>query len=256
MYSNHFIFSYRGNKRKEVKDIFNIIEPHLNNIEIVIEPFCGSSAFSYFLSLKYPKRFKYILNDFDKNLIKLYKLLQNDTETKQLIEDLKKKNQDIDKEKYLNIFKHMDDHISNFVYCSLIFCIRPGLFPCDINKVKNKNMDKLLERGIIHFLRTENIEIICGDGTELIKKYKDDNNVMFFIDPPYLLSCNAYYDMSCCESKNINIYQYLSDNPINDFNAYICIVLEKNWIIELLFKNNIKSSIAKMYQTSKKKQII
>jgi len=42
---NHFIFSYSGNKRDEVKGIYDLLD--LKNVETIIEPCCGTSAFSY-----------------------------------------------------------------------------------------------------------------------------------------------------------------------------------------------------------------
>ena len=60
---NHFIISYAGNKRQESNYIYEYIKDKLNDIEYIIEPFCGSSALSYYLSTLYPHRFKYILND-------------------------------------------------------------------------------------------------------------------------------------------------------------------------------------------------
>ena len=63
---NHFIFSYAGNKRNEVEQIFDKID--LKDIDTIIEPFCGSSAMSYYLSTLYPKKFKYILNDNSKEI--------------------------------------------------------------------------------------------------------------------------------------------------------------------------------------------
>jgi len=252
-FNNHFIFSYRGNKRCECDEIFKVIEPHLEDIDTIIEPFCGSSAFSYFMSLKYPLKYKYILNDYDINLINLYELLKDDEKTKQLIQDLKVMNVGMNKEKYKEVYEKRDDDMVSYVYTSLIYVLRPGLFPYDLDRVQKKNFDKLLERGILNFLRTENIEVKYGDGVDVIDKYKNDSNVLFLIDPPYLMTCNSFYDMSAIDSKKINVYQYLSENQIGTFNAYTCLILEKNWIINLLFNKDIKSTHGKMYQGSKKK---
>ena len=56
-----------------------------------MEPFCGTSAMSVSLSMKYPKRFKYILNDFDENLIALYNMMNNAEELKKLQMNLMKR---------------------------------------------------------------------------------------------------------------------------------------------------------------------
>jgi site-specific DNA-adenine methylase len=115
MNSNHFIISYFGNKRKEMKDIFEIVDPYLNNKKMIVEPFCGTAAFSYYISLKYPKRFKYVLNDCNENLIKLYHVLKNDEETKKIINEAKELNKDMNKEKYLTLYKNMNESVVSYV---------------------------------------------------------------------------------------------------------------------------------------------
>jgi site-specific DNA-adenine methylase len=66
---NHFFFSYSGNKRDEVETIHDALKNNLKNITTIIEPFCGSSAFSFYIASLYPGRVNYILNDNNKYLI-------------------------------------------------------------------------------------------------------------------------------------------------------------------------------------------
>ncbi len=72
---NHFVFSYTGNKRTEVKTIEAAI--NTKGMTTICEPFCGSSAVSFYLSTQHPKRFKYILNDLDANLMKMYEAMKD-----------------------------------------------------------------------------------------------------------------------------------------------------------------------------------
>ena len=58
---NHFIFSYVGNKRNEIAEIYKHI--NFEGIETIIETNCGSSAMAYYISVQNPNRYKYILND-------------------------------------------------------------------------------------------------------------------------------------------------------------------------------------------------
>ena len=44
---NHFFFSCCGNKREEVEHIYNLLD--LENIDTIVEPFCGSCAMSYYI---------------------------------------------------------------------------------------------------------------------------------------------------------------------------------------------------------------
>ena len=76
--SNHFLFSYPGNKRKEINDIIPFFE--LDNIDTIIEPFCGSAAVSVYLAKQYPLKYKYILNDSNPNLFRLYNIMKDQSE--------------------------------------------------------------------------------------------------------------------------------------------------------------------------------
>ena len=89
---NHFLISYAGNKRNECENIFNYCKFLLNNNEIdtIVEPFCGSQAFSYYISTLYPKKFKYILNDNDIFLKELYEIFKDDKKIELFIKNIKK----------------------------------------------------------------------------------------------------------------------------------------------------------------------
>ena len=243
MNKNHFFISYCGNKRNEFNKIYESIKDKLNDIEYIVEPFCGTSAFSYFLSLKHPKQFKYILNDNCKNLIDCYEIFQDPDKLNSLIEKLNTFLIDIDKEKYVKIIK-IDD-IPNWFLKHKLYNIRPGLYNTNNNK---KDYNELVNTPIINFLRTENITLSNIDAIELFNKYQNNNKAFIFLDPPYLQACNSFYNES-----NTNIYEYLLHNNINGLESKIILVLEDNWIIKLLFKDNIKDSYNKRYEKSGKK---
>ena len=76
----HFVMSYPGNKRTEIKEILKDID--LSNIKYIVEPFCGTSALSYAISKMYPNKFKYVLNDNNDKLIKLYEIMKDEHKTK------------------------------------------------------------------------------------------------------------------------------------------------------------------------------
>ena len=46
---NHFFFPYCGNKRQEVERLYKTVENKIDDIDILIEPYCGSCAFSYYV---------------------------------------------------------------------------------------------------------------------------------------------------------------------------------------------------------------
>ena len=55
---------------------------NFDNIDTIIEPCCGTSALSYYISLQHPKKFKYILNDLNKQLIELYTIMKDKAKCK------------------------------------------------------------------------------------------------------------------------------------------------------------------------------
>lgn len=240
---NHFIISYAGNKRQEVEFLHKFLKDKLVGISTIVEPFCGTSAMSVYLSMKYPKKFKYILNDFDEHLVALYHLMQNEEElTKFTIELNEKVKLITNKENYLAIIK--EPTILAWFIKHKIYSIRAGLYQMDY-KPKIYNFEDL---EIVKFLRTEDVSIGCDDGCDVVKQYKNNSNCLLLIDPPYLMSCNSFY-----KTQNTNIYEYCVANCIADMNSLVVFVLEDNWILRLLFGDKIKTSYGKTYNIKQKK---
>lgn len=85
---NHFIIPYCGNKREEVEEVYKILLDNklLNDdITTIVEPYCGTSAISLYISLQNPKKYKYILNDNCQELIELYHIMQDNDKLKEFI---------------------------------------------------------------------------------------------------------------------------------------------------------------------------
>ena len=244
---NHFLFPYAGNKRQEVEQIHEYLKDKLENVETIIEPFCGSSAMSVYLSMQYPGRFKYILNDFDENLVELYRLMHDEARFKVFVAELNEIVKTIvDKAAYLVAIKQPG--LIAWVIKRLIFSIVPGLYRLGY-KPRAYDFDNF---GIIRFLRTENVQFRHGDGLDVFKKYKDDATCLMLIDPPYLLSDNSKYARGC---RGDEIYEYCSDNSIKAMKARIVFVLADNWILRCIFKGCIKETYDKTYQMAKKTKL-
>ena len=218
---NHFIFAYDGNKRNEINEINQVINNY--DVEYIIEPYCGTCAFSFFLSIKYPKKYKYILNDNDNNLINLLKLLSNSND----LEIFEKKINDIcsdpnfDKIIYLGL-----TGLEGYYIKKKIYNIRPGLFPLDY-KYKYINIK---DCPFINFLMNENITLLNKEGLEVYEEYKNKDSIIF-LDPPYLLA-----DNSCYKNPALKIYEYLYNNKMKKEKAQIIISVEYNFLIKILFK--------------------
>lgn len=225
MKKNHFYISYFGNKRTEVKIIYD----HLNfdNITTIIEPFCGTCAISYYISTLHPKKYRYILNDNNTYLKDIYDIIKNnkcdefETTINNMINNINNKTE------YTEIIKPKN------IYCwfikNYIYSIRPGLFPLDFNINKKKQI-KFSDHLIYNFFINEDIIFTTENGLDCYLKYKDDIQNMIIFDPPYLNTCNDFYK----ESK-VNVYEYFFNNNIKNEKAKIYLILENSWVIKLLF---------------------
>lgn len=234
-YNNHFIFSYAGNKRKEYPEIKKCC--NLDGVGTIIEPFCGSFAFSFFLARDNPKKYKYILNDVDKNLIELMELMKDHVKFKTFQDEMNEVAKDLDKEKYKAL-----EGLTRFFIHRKIHKIRDGLFPLNY-KYKPIDIEKC---PVVQFLRNEDVKISSIDGVELIEKHKDNKDVFIFCDPPYLLSCNGFYD-DIYGDTSVNIYEYIYKNDLRDFKSKILLTLEKNMFVNLLFDKYEKTEFEKKY---------
>ena len=262
---NHFIFSYAGNKRNEVA---NNLEYLLNeekkadfnkvsiiNIKTIIEPFTGSGAFSYYMSIKYPNKFNYVLNDNNKHLKSIFNEIRDKSieyinlKMNELIHEFNSyKDDKTRKDYYLTLVKGKDSDIYKWLFVNKYYSIRTELYP-PLSRVKQIKPFNIEDFPIYKFYKNENIIFENKEGKTIYEEFKDNGENLIYLDPPYLMSCNDFY-----ENGEVSIYEYLVDNNINKEKARILLCLENNWIIKLLFKTNKKSAeYSKIYQNTKKK---
>lgn len=236
---NHFVFAYAGNKRQEVERLYTNL--NLDKIKYIVEPFCGTSAFSYYISTKHPGEFYYVLNDNNTYLVKLYNLLRSVKKTKAFEKEVNDKCKDIDcKEKY-DALKQEDSFINWFIL-NKNYRIRPGFYNQD-RGMKVVNFD---DYPVVKFLREEKVVILNEDGNDIVERFRDKKCCLMFLDPPYIISTNSFY-----RNPNLNIFEYLSINKIQKFGCRVILCLNDNWIIRLMFEGCIKEEYDKQYETSR-----
>lgn len=240
---NHFFFPYFGNKRQMVELFYNNID--LSNYKTIIEPFAGSAAISYYISLQNPGKFEYIINDNNKYLIELYKIAKNKKKLKNLENKINnllfdKDNNFISKQEYNKINK--ENNIEAYIISNKYFNIVPGLYPP--GKQNKLNIEDI---PIINFIRNEKIKFYNMDALDIFNKYHNDKEALIILDPPYLITNNSFY-----MNPQFKIYEYFYKNIDATYNAGLALLLEYNWIMDMLFKNFNKLSYDKIYQTSKK----
>lgn len=247
---NHFFFSYVGNKREEVEHIYNLLD--LENIDTIVEPFCGSCAMSYYIwTQNKDKNYKYILNDLDNNLIELLKLVRSG-EYKEIEDDVNKKREEIlgyeddmieAKKIYLNYIKSSkglnNGDIRGYIFSHKYFKMRSGIFPLNSFKSTFKNKLDIYNYPIYDFLTNANIEIHSVDANKIIDDYNNDKTFIF-LDPPYIASCNNFYSIDTVENIG-NIYEKLISYGLKNYKCKMLICHENNWLFKILFKEYVEN---------------
>jgi len=239
MNKNHFIIGYAGNKRKEVGKIVPYMS--LDDVTTIVEPFCGTSALSCYLSQIYPNKFIYRLNDNDERLIELYFLLQCPIKTKQLEDDYNESIKDLTKEKYTEIIN--SGSMVGYIMARKHYYHRVGVY-CTTRK---PTIAHFCEAPIIKFLRTETVEISNIDGEAVMKEYMKSPTTVIYLDPPYLKTDNkAYYSK---HSNLFGIYKYLECYDIKNYKCQIFLHILENADLynKIKFNFNLVYSEPKMY---------
>ena len=244
---NHFYIPYSGNKRQEVEEIYNCLP---KDFKIVVEPFCGSCAVSYYIWLNNKdKNIKYVLNDNNEHLKEMYEIIIDDNKIKDLENEINSLLPLLEssKEEYNKIVK--SNSLLGWFVGNKFYSIRVGLYPLtNMNSFKKEVSFKNFP--IYEFFKNVNIEFTSNDFLGVYNKYKNNSEAVIIIDPPYISSCNEFY-----KCPSVNIYEYLINNDIKKEKAFIMLILEDIWIINLLFPKEKYSSVSysKKYEVSKKK---
>lgn len=202
---------YMGNKKKLIKK--GLIELFPNDINTFIDLFSGSSIVSMNTEAK-----RYIVNDNDENLIKLYQIfkeyskdeiinhIENNIEHYGLARERTKRNEFDDKEKiekykkaYINLRKKYNEDRDVLDFYTLMFYSFSQQFrfnsknefnmPCGNDCFSEKNKE-YIESGC-DFFKKNNVHITNNDFKKIkVEKIKKDDFV--YLDPPYLNTTATY----------------------------------------------------------------
>ena len=225
---NHFLFPWAGNKRTEVYDI--VPKFNLEGIDTIIEPFCGTSAISVYLSLLYPLRFKYILNDNDERLIELYKTIRDLNELKYLENEINRIicDKDFGAEMYYKYTSQ--DNMVSYILARTVYFLRIGMWDKSKGQPR-KNPKDYANKAITKFIHNENVELYNKQAIDIIKDNVDNEKCIIYLDPPYLKTPNKFY------YKNINnfedIYTYLSTLKDIKCKIYLSVLFNEQLICKL-----------------------
>lgn len=255
MVKKHFYFAYPGGKSKEIKFINKYFD--ISKYDVIIEPFCGSSAFSYSCFNKDNTK-QFVINDINDELIKLLCDIKVNSCQKYLDYCKNNYSKDTTKEQFIEIINQPT--LEAFFFKNKIYNLRIGLFP-----IRNKNFDLNYDsyKELDNFYMSRNLEIINKDYKEIIEKHKDNEKAFIFLDPPYFLSHNYFYKTKGkgFGGDNMNKTEYTDPtaeyiyirNALQNYKCKILMIINDCDLLKDYFKQFYKESYLLTYQMTKKK---
>jgi site-specific DNA-adenine methylase len=244
-----------GSKRTDIK-YYESFMPDALTIDICIEPYGGSGYNSLYLFSK-NKNIKSIINDTDELLINFFTQIKNNTDT--IIDGFN--NLIIayhSKEEFKNILTEFKENKSNntrrailYLFLNKFHGIKKFMYPLN-KKINIINKEKYA----IFFEWLKNTEFNLKDYTDTFKdiiNYDINKKYFIFLDPPYLDSCNRFYNShNNCVSNYDNTTMYIDiKNYFKLTQKNTMLIINKNSITYYLYKKYLKGEYKKIYQYTK-----
>ena len=203
------ITKWVGGKRQLLNEL-NVFKP--DSFNTYFEPFVGGGAFLFNLAPE-----KAVINDFNEDLVNLYRIVKSDPEN--LLKILEKHAENNSKEYYLQL-RELDRSdaiykLSNVEKAARILYMlkvdfnglyrvnKKNQFNVPYGRYKNPNIanrENILS--VSNYFNRSNIEILNGDFEKAVENAKKDDFVYF--DPPYV-PLNPTSDFTSYTSEGFNI---------------------------------------------------
>lgn len=174
------LFNYAGNKNREIQDILPVLPP-LDHILDVVEPFGGSFALTRHLYSTNPA-ITFTVNDIDNKIIAIYNTMKDPVQNMDTISKIKQIEQHVTKESFKDMCKAIS--VEHWLFCRLFGGFH-GLYPAKPKTINYTNIQK--------FTDYQDILFTNEDGYDVIEKFKDNENTLIFLDPPYVGFCSRFY---------------------------------------------------------------
>lgn len=244
MVNRSFFFNYIGGKSKDLKYIMPSVD--LTNIKTIVEPFCGSCAFSTHLD----KDFNFVFNDIDKNLIDFL----NDVKTGHFPKYIEYYNNHFNEyfkdnkptDKWYNLKRKKDMTLFEYYMLRRLQRMR-AMFNLEAKNEVESNYNHLVKL-------FSKAKLYNGDYKTIIDKYINDKEAFIFIDPPYLDSYNSSYKSYSGNSTDEN--KVIIDNTqmfiefvdiLKNAKCKVMIIINSNALTKYLYKDFISTSYQKRY---------
>jgi len=192
--TRHFYFPYLGNKRTELKYFMNRVTAFLDThpeVKTIVEPFCGSCAFSFEIFQIYGNKYNYVMNDKDSKLIEFFSEVKKNT-SKPFFDFVNQywNKPILTKELYAELTAKKDEDVFHWYFWQRCYTMYRGkYYPERRDRIKSFTHEKFLERDkFVACCEFKNL-----DYATFLEAYLDSTDTLIFWDPPYFQSCNGYY---------------------------------------------------------------
>ena len=234
---------FQGQKRRFVKPFKEALKSFPNDV-VYVDLFGGSGLLSHTVKSVYPEA-KVIYNDFDnyserlKNIPKTNKIL---ADIRSILNDEPREKRVIGekREQILDLLRAEKGFLDYITLSSnLLFSAKYVTCLEDLEKETIYNNTKKSDYQSEEYL--DGVERVLMDYRDLYSLYKNTENVVFLIDPPYLSTdTKTYHNMDYWKLTDyLNILNLLEDKP------YFYFTSEKSQVIELaewMSENGFKRS--------------
>lgn len=223
---------FMGQKRMFIKELEKVLE-ELKDKTIFVDLFGGSGLLSYFVKSKRPDA-TVVYNDFDN----YRQRLQHIPNTNTLLSEFRKVVKDCPKGKAVppemrkSILAKISDAEKKYGYVdyitissSLLFSARYVLNFDDLNKQGIYN--NICKNDYCADGYLDGLVVVDCDYRDLFKKYKNNPEVVFLVDPPYLNTSTQTYKMCWKLADYLDVLEVLKDT------TYIYFTSNKSSIVEL-----------------------
>ena len=234
------VFGRLGNKTTDLKFFKHLVG---TEYEIIVEPFCGSCAFSLNL---FPdcEKYDYHFNDLDEDLFILLNNINEYLEFEKRIheqfEEFRKENHEHFSHTWLNTVKNIDSKFTK-IFVNKYF-IRGSLFKHKTNFNVNPNHINIFDKAT-----KTNVNY-----KQVMEMYKDNDKALLFLDPPYLFSNNSSYIPQADDTDSTDIIIYILEY-LRVCKCHVILIINDLKILRYLFKDFIKSDYTRVYQLTSKK---
>lgn len=222
-----------GQKRMFAKEYIRIL-PQFNDKTVFVDLFGGSGLLSHITKHLRPDA-TVVYNDYDNYRERLAHIPQTNallSDLREIVDDLPKHKQISGKmrEKVLERLRHEEQAVGYIdfitISASVMFSMK---YKLSIEEMEKQTLYNNIRKNDYPTSEDylEGLTIESCDYRELYKKYKDEPNVVFIVDPPYLSTEVGTYKMYWRLSDYLDVLNVLKGKP------FIYFTSDKSSIIEL-----------------------